>query len=202
MSGRIRAHLRSNVVGYLAVFLALTGTAVALPGKNRIDRNDLQKRVVKPINVQRNAIRRFQLAPSAVHRWHLAPDATVENVSAHKSVLNFGTVSGVDQVAQVTLQTKATSRILASATMVVGDNVADTAICWLNAGGAPNDGANDISQRAYTDAGDGAVKFESLAVNGSVVKGPGTHVISLYCSDTTGTPTVDRIDLLAWATSP
>jgi hypothetical protein len=35
MSARIRAHLRANVVGYVALFLVLTGgTAQALAGHN------------------------------------------------------------------------------------------------------------------------------------------------------------------------
>ena len=32
MSSRIRDHLRSNVVGYVAVFIALSGTAFAIDG--------------------------------------------------------------------------------------------------------------------------------------------------------------------------
>jgi hypothetical protein len=75
MSSRIRAHLRSNVVGYLAVFLALTGTAVALPGKNRIDRNDLRKRGVKPINIQRDAVRGFHVRESTLGRVPSAGNA-------------------------------------------------------------------------------------------------------------------------------
>jgi hypothetical protein len=39
MSVRIREHIRSNVVGYVAVFIALSGTAYAvdgpLPGQNQ-----------------------------------------------------------------------------------------------------------------------------------------------------------------------
>ena len=37
----IRNHLRSNVVGYLALFVALSGTAVALPATNTVFSDDI-----------------------------------------------------------------------------------------------------------------------------------------------------------------
>ena len=37
----MRAHLRSNVVGYLALFVALSGTAVALPATNTVFSDDI-----------------------------------------------------------------------------------------------------------------------------------------------------------------
>jgi hypothetical protein len=37
----IRSHLRSNVVGYLALFVALSGTAVALPATNTVFSDDI-----------------------------------------------------------------------------------------------------------------------------------------------------------------
>jgi hypothetical protein len=42
MSKRIRAHLRSNVVGYIALFcFAMSGTAAALPGTDTVDSGDI-----------------------------------------------------------------------------------------------------------------------------------------------------------------
>jgi hypothetical protein len=41
MPGRIRGHLRSNVVAYLALFFALSGTAVALDGSNTVFSDDI-----------------------------------------------------------------------------------------------------------------------------------------------------------------
>jgi hypothetical protein len=42
-----RDHLRSNVVGYLALFVALTGTAVALPATNTVFSDDIVNGQVK-----------------------------------------------------------------------------------------------------------------------------------------------------------
>jgi hypothetical protein len=46
MLKRFGTHLRGNVVGYLALFVVLGGSAVALPGRGGVDRNDLRKNVV------------------------------------------------------------------------------------------------------------------------------------------------------------
>ena len=37
----IRNHLRSNIVGYLALFVALSGTAIALPATNTVFSDDI-----------------------------------------------------------------------------------------------------------------------------------------------------------------
>jgi hypothetical protein len=41
VTSMIRTHLRSNVVGYLALFVALSGTAVALPATNTVFGDDI-----------------------------------------------------------------------------------------------------------------------------------------------------------------
>lgn len=43
----IRNHLRSNVVGYLALFVALSGTAIALPAANTVFSDDIVNGEVK-----------------------------------------------------------------------------------------------------------------------------------------------------------
>ncbi len=126
-----------------------------------------------------------------------------QNVSGHDSVLSFGAVDPAGaKVAEVELTTTSETRILASASTVIGNDFNDVVICWLNGGGTPNDVANDISQRVFSDAGDGAFDFQALSVNGSVVKPAGTHTIRLFCGASIGDPLVDRIDLLAWASAP
>ena len=51
MSGRIRQHIRSNVVGYVSLFVALSGTAYAidgpLPGQNQVGSEDIINGEVK-----------------------------------------------------------------------------------------------------------------------------------------------------------
>lgn len=69
-------HVRSNVVGYVAVFLALSGVAVALPGKNSVNSGDIVNETIKSVDVKNGKLR---LADAAVLR---------DTVSQ-----NFGTVA-------------------------------------------------------------------------------------------------------------
>lgn len=56
MSGRARTHLRSNVIGYIALFCAFTGSAVALPGKNTVRSDDIVNAQVKRVDLRKNAV--------------------------------------------------------------------------------------------------------------------------------------------------
>lgn len=47
LRGMIRHHLRSNVVGYVALFVAVSGTAVALPATNTVFSDDIVNGEVK-----------------------------------------------------------------------------------------------------------------------------------------------------------
>ena len=60
MSRRIRGHLRGNVVGYVALFVALSGSAYAvngpLPGVNQVGSADIINGEVKSPDVQDNGL--------------------------------------------------------------------------------------------------------------------------------------------------
>ena len=56
LSTRVREHLRSNVYGLIAVFIALGGTAVALPGRNTVDSGDIRNAQVKSVDVAQNTL--------------------------------------------------------------------------------------------------------------------------------------------------
>ncbi len=43
----MRDHIRSNVVGYLALFVALSGTAQRFPRTNTVDSRDIINKQVK-----------------------------------------------------------------------------------------------------------------------------------------------------------
>jgi hypothetical protein len=67
MSTRIRAHIRSNVVGYIALFLVLTGgTAQALQGSNTVFSDDIVNREVKTADLGVRAVTANRLAPNSV----------------------------------------------------------------------------------------------------------------------------------------
>jgi hypothetical protein len=67
MSRRIRQHIRNNVVGYVALFLVLTGgTAQALNGSNTVFSDDIVNREVKSADLAPRAVTANRLAPNSV----------------------------------------------------------------------------------------------------------------------------------------
>ena len=65
-SERIRRHLQSNAVGYVAVFIALSGTAIALPGKDTVKRKDIARGAVVGKAIAQNAVKRAKINNGAV----------------------------------------------------------------------------------------------------------------------------------------
>src|SRR5436190_3824374 len=56
ISSRIREHVRHNVWGMVAVFIALTGTAAALPGRNSVDSGDIKNANVRAADLAPNSV--------------------------------------------------------------------------------------------------------------------------------------------------
>jgi hypothetical protein len=76
MSSRIRAHIRSNVVGYIALFLVLTGgTAQALNGSNTVFSDDIVNREVKTADLGPRAVTASRLAPNSVRTGRVADES-------------------------------------------------------------------------------------------------------------------------------
>jgi hypothetical protein len=67
VSSRIRQHIRGNVVGYVALFLVLTGgTAQALNGSNTVFSDDIVNRDVKTADLGFKSVTANRLAPNSV----------------------------------------------------------------------------------------------------------------------------------------
>lgn len=58
--------LRSNLLGLLAIFIVLGGTAVALPGKNKVNSGDIKQGAVKTLDLGRGAVTKAKLHRNAV----------------------------------------------------------------------------------------------------------------------------------------
>ena len=57
MRQSVSEHLRSNVIGYIALFcFAMSGVAGALPGKNKVDSGDIKNGKVKSVDVLDNGL--------------------------------------------------------------------------------------------------------------------------------------------------
>jgi hypothetical protein len=72
----IRAHIRSNVVGYVALFcFAVAGTAQALPGTSTVDSGDIINMEVKRPDLGPDSVVASKIAPGAVGGSQLNPEA-------------------------------------------------------------------------------------------------------------------------------
>ena len=71
-------YIRRNVLGVVAIFIALGGTAFALPGKNSVDSGDIKKGQVKTRSLGKAAVTEPKLADGAVTNPKLA-DGAVTN---------------------------------------------------------------------------------------------------------------------------
>ena len=71
----IGAHLRKQVVGYLALFLVLSGVAGALPDTNTVTSDDIVDGRVKEADVAADAVTSAKIGVDQVHRDDLAADS-------------------------------------------------------------------------------------------------------------------------------
>jgi len=71
----VRDHIRRHVVGYIALFFALTATAQALPGHDSVFSDDIKNGEVKSPDVGAQQIQTQDLGQGAVTRTNVAPDA-------------------------------------------------------------------------------------------------------------------------------
>ena len=85
-SERIRRHLQTHIVAYLALFVALGGTAVALPGKNTVKSNDIARGAVKGKSLAADAVKKRKIRNAAVVNAKLADRAVTAPKLADGSV--------------------------------------------------------------------------------------------------------------------
>lgn len=86
LSERIRRHLQSHVVGYLALFVALSGTALALPGQKTVKSDDLANGAVKGKAIAGNAVSTAKVRDGAITGPKLGGSAVTTSALADGSV--------------------------------------------------------------------------------------------------------------------
>lgn len=107
METSVRNHIRSNVVGYIALFVALSGTAAALPGTNTVDSGDIINKEVKTGDIGPGEVRTGDVAddntPNALTGLDIAggsltgADLAADSVTG--SDINEGTLGQVPSAA-------------------------------------------------------------------------------------------------------
>jgi hypothetical protein len=76
---RAVSFVRRNLLAVLALFVVLGGTAVALPGKNTVNSQDIRKQAVKTKDIAKQAVTEKKLADNAV-TGAKADEATFEGL--------------------------------------------------------------------------------------------------------------------------
>jgi hypothetical protein len=94
MGRRILGHLRSHVIAYLALFFALTGTAVALPGTNTVFSDDIANGQVKSADIANGKVSTADIGDSQVKNADIGVDAVRRSEIAANAVgpAELGTV--------------------------------------------------------------------------------------------------------------
>jgi hypothetical protein len=90
MSGRIRSHLRSNVIAYLALFAALSGTAIAAAPRNSVNSKSIKNGAVHKEDIGANAVDGSKVQDESL------TGADVANNSLNGVDINGPTLTGVD----------------------------------------------------------------------------------------------------------
>jgi hypothetical protein len=95
---KIRNHVRDNVVGYLALMLALSGTAYAidgpLPGQDTVGSADIIDQEVKASDIGNGEVRKEEIAAEAVKSEEIG------NGEVTEADVRFGTLIGSDVAAE------------------------------------------------------------------------------------------------------
>jgi hypothetical protein len=86
LSERVRRHLQSHVVAYLALFVALSGSALALPGRNSVTSNDIKRGAVKGRAIAEDAVKKAKIRDAAVTAPKLGPAAVTASALADNAV--------------------------------------------------------------------------------------------------------------------
>src|SRR5688572_27291697 len=84
------------VLAFVALFVVLSGAAVALPGKKSVDKNDLKKNVVKSKNIKNNQVKGADVDEASLN---LAKNPDLISPNAIALVNSDGTVAEGDGIA-------------------------------------------------------------------------------------------------------
>ena len=87
LSRRVADHLRRNVYGLIAIFIALSGTAAALPGRNTVDSADIKKGAVRKGDIRRNAVNGSKVISNSLTGADIS-EASLSGVLRCRSGLN------------------------------------------------------------------------------------------------------------------
>jgi len=99
MSGKFRAHIRSNIIGYIALFFALsTGSAVALNGSNTVFTDDIVDNQVFSADVRNDTLAGGGLGAADLRAGSVGSSEVADNSLTRADIANAAGDVGSDAV--------------------------------------------------------------------------------------------------------
>ena len=133
MSARIRRHIRSNVVGYVALFVALSGTAYAVDGpladQNTVGSQDIINGEVTGDDVATNAIGTAKINDRSVKNADLSTGASSSNTIAD------GGIHDIDVKNDTLTGTQIDEGTLFNDNSITGGDIDESTLSGVNAAG-------------------------------------------------------------------
>jgi hypothetical protein len=185
MDLKTRRPSASLVVSFVALAIAISGTAVALPGKNKVETNDIEKRAVTSKKLGNKAVTTKKLQNLAVTSAKLAADSVNGSKIADNSI-GDAELSEIEVIGGSYIRTTATDG-------------ADEAAARAAAPEIPlfQKGQLDLYAKCFRNAGADETRVEVYArssVDGSILDGqdnlPGGPAATDFLNP--GTPELDR----------
>jgi hypothetical protein len=184
VSSRLRNHIRGNVVGYLALFLVLTGgTAQALNGSNTVFSDDIVNREVKSADLDVKSVRGTHLAPDSIRTGKVVDDsltgADVANLTG--ADVTDQSLTG-DEIAFNSLGNNQINEFQVGIGGDLGGSLGNAQL-GSNVVGANEVGSNSLGG---SDIDESSLDTVPSATNAQRVDGAGTRVISFHDPDPPG----------------
>jgi hypothetical protein len=181
-------------VAFIALLAALSGTAVALPGRNTVDSGDLKRGAVKNSDIARAAVTGSKIRNGAIS------GSKILNGTITGAKLAMDTVTGA-QINDSTLGTVPraeranTARTAEHANTARTAEHANTARTAENANTVGGHAANSLVRVASADADSGALVGESGTALSTVITAPSAGFLLINAgSDVTNTPPADVVE--------
>jgi hypothetical protein len=162
MDFKSRRPSASLVISFLALAIAISGTAAALPGKNKVEGNDIKKNAVTSKKIKKNAVTSKKIKDLAVTASKLA-DGSVTGAKVADNSIGDSKLSEVEVIGGSYIRATATDGADEDAARDAAPEIALFQKCQL-----------EIYAKCFRNAGADEARVEVYArtsVNGSILDG-------------------------------
>jgi hypothetical protein len=151
------------VVAFVALGVALAGTANALPGKNRVRKDDIARAAVRTQHIYKNAVRTKHIRARNVTRSKIARRAINSDLVGQDAITGENVVES--SLSTVPNSSKANNRTVEKIAFVVNAGTGPTGILSLNG----------LTISAACSTGPVLSVSAQTSVNGALIHAGGTH---------------------------